>query len=59
MSIGKGIYSGRTYDDFIEYSSLNSDLNVNEMDTLIGNNDSHKVLLTLPPRNCKFIMFIY
>lgn len=54
--IDKGIYIGRTYEDFIEYSSLNSDFNIVEMDTVIGNNESHKVLLTLFFRNCKFMM---
>lgn len=55
-AIDKGIYIGRTYEDFIEYSSLNSDLNIVEMDTVIGNNKSNKVLLTLFFRNCKFMM---
>jgi IS30 family transposase len=38
---------GRTYDDFLLFIAANPDLNVVEMDTVVGCQGSNKVLLTL------------
>jgi len=54
----KGIFEGRTYKDFLNYIQLYPDTNVVEMDTVVGCEGSHKVLLTLFFRNCK-LMLIY
>lgn len=52
----KGIYINRTFEDFTEYCAFNKDINVVEMDTVIGLSENSKVLLTLYFRNCKFMM---
>jgi len=54
----KGIFEGRTYKDFLNYIQVYPDTNVIEMDTVVGCEGSHKVLLTLFFRNCK-LMLIY
>ena len=38
---------GRTYEDYIDYISNNSETSIVQMDTVIGTKDSSKVLLTL------------
>lgn len=42
-----GIYEGRTYKDFQSYIKEFPDTKITEMDTVIGPEGSHKVLLTL------------
>ncbi len=50
---------GRTYDDFIEYTSKNPNLNIVEMDTVEGLKSDSKCILTLFWRNFNFmIMFL-
>ena len=48
----------RTYDDFIKYINENSDLNIVEMDTVIGKKDESKCLLTLLWRKSHFMFII-
>lgn len=47
---------GRTYADFKEFTQNNPDLNVCEMDTVVGGSGSKKVFLTSYIRNCSFMM---
>ena len=47
---------GRTYNDFIEYTTKNPDLNIVEMDTVVGKQDESKCLLTLLWRKSKFML---
>lgn len=53
-----GIFEERTYKDYLSYMGAYPDTNVVEMDTVIGCEGSHKVLLTLYFRNCH-CMLIY
>jgi len=50
------ILIGRKYDDFIEYTSSNPDLNIIEMDTVVGLQDEPDCLLTLLWRKTKFML---
>lgn len=54
--VDTGIFEHRTYHDFTEYISTYPDTNVVEMDTVVGCEGSHKVLLTLFFRNCKCML---
>lgn len=47
---------GRTYDDFILYTSNNPDLNIVEMDTVEGLKDEDDCFLTLLWRKSKFML---
>ncbi|MDD4036297.1 MAG: hypothetical protein PHS45_03120, partial [Bacilli bacterium] len=50
---------GRTYDDFIEYTSKNADLNIVEMDTVEGLKSDSKCILTIFWRKSNFrLMFL-
>lgn len=42
-----GIFDGRTYNDYLEYIKVYPDTKVTEMDTVVGPEGSHKVLLTI------------
>lgn len=53
-----GIFEGRTYKDFLTTIESSPDTNIVEMDTVVGYEGTHKVLLTLFFRNCK-CMLIY
>ena len=50
------IYEGRTYQDFEDFMKKNPDTRVTEMDTVIGCEGSHKVLLTFHFNPCEFMM---
>jgi IS30 family transposase len=52
------IFEGRTYQDYLSYQESHPDTNIVEMDTVVGCEGSHKVLLTLFFRSCK-LMLIY
>lgn len=47
---------GRTYKDFEKYIADNHEINVVEMDTVKGSNESGKVMLTMLFRNCTFML---
>ena len=47
--------SGRTYKDFQKYMEENPEVNVVEMDTVKGTNESGKAMLTMLFRNCSLI----
>lgn len=47
---------GRTYEDFIEYTSKNTNLNIVEMDTVEGLKSDSKCILTLFWRKSNFMM---
>lgn len=47
---------GRTYDDFVEFTSKNHDLNIVEMDTVEGIQDDSKCMLTLYWRQSHFML---
>jgi len=51
-----GIFEGRTYKDFTAFITEYPDTNVVEMDTVLGCEGSHKVLLTFYLRNCKCML---
>ena len=53
-----GIFENRTFKDFSSYLELFPETNVVEMDTVVGCEGSHKVLLTLFFRN-SHLMLIY
>ena len=55
-SLNAEIYEGRTYKDFLDYMKENPDTRVVEMDTVIGCEGSHKVLLTLHFNPFEFMM---
>ena len=48
--------SGRTYKDFQKYMEENPEVNVVEMDTVKGTNESGKVMLTMLFRNCSLML---
>ena len=52
------IRKGRTYDDFNEHIKNNPNLNIVEMDTVIGKKDEPKCMLTLFWRKSHFMMII-
>lgn len=56
--VDTGIFENRTYKDFLSLLEEHPDLNVVEMDTVVGCEGSHKVFLTLYFRCCK-LMLIY
>ena len=49
------VFEGRTYKDFQAFMKEYPDTNVVEMDTVLGCEGSHKVLLTLHFDNCTFM----
>ena len=49
---------GRSYDDFIEYTSKHPDVNIVEMDTVVGLNDESECFLTLLWRRTKFMLIL-
>ena len=52
------ILIGRKYSDFIDYTSKNSDLNIVEMDTVVGLQDKSECFLTLLWRKTKFMLIL-
>ena len=52
------ILIGRTYDDFIQYVSNNPDVNIVEMDTVVGLQDESECFLTLLWRKTKFMLIL-
>lgn len=50
------ILIGRKYEDFIEYTNSNPDLNIVEMDTVVGLQDEPDCFLTLLWRKSKFML---
>lgn len=50
-----GIFEGRTYKDFQAFMKEHPDTAVIEMDTVVGCEGSHKVLLTLHFNSCHFM----
>ena len=52
----RDILIGRTYDDFIDYTSKNFDLNIVEMDTVEGLKSDSKCILTLFWRKSNFML---
>ena len=55
-SVDKTIYEGRTYKDCISFLKEFPDTAVTEMDTVLGCEGSHKVLLTFHFSGCSFMM---
>lgn len=51
-----GIFENRTFKDFTSFMSSSPDTNVIEMDTVLGCEGSHKVLLTFYFRSCKCML---
>ena len=49
---------GRSYNDFIEYTSKHPDVNIVEMDTVVGLNDESECFLTLLWRRTKFMLIL-
>lgn len=54
--VDKTIYEGRTYKDFQAFLKEFPDTRVTEMDTVLGCEGSHKVLLTFHFSECSFMM---
>ena len=52
------ILIGRTYDDFIDYTSKHLDVNIVEMDTVVGLQDESECFLTLLWRKTKFMLIL-
>ena len=52
------ILIGRTYEDFITYISNNSDINIVEMDTVVGLQNESECFLTLLWRKTKFMIIL-
>ena len=52
------ILIGRTYDDFIDYTSKHPDVNIVEMDTVVGLQDESECFLTLLWRKTKFMLIL-
>lgn len=52
------ILIGRKYSDFIDYTSKNPDLNIVEMDTVVGLQDESECFLTLLWRKTKFMLIL-
>lgn len=55
-STDTSIFEGRTFKDFQAFMKVHPDTTVTEMDTVIGCEGSHKVLLTLHFDNCHFMV---
>lgn len=51
-----GIFENRTFKDFTSFMASSPDTNVVEMDTVLGCEGNHKVLLTFYFRNCKCML---
>ena len=54
--IEKEILIGRKYEDFIDYTNKNPEMNIVEMDTVIGLRDEPDCILTLLWRNTGFML---
>lgn len=52
------ILIGRTYDDFINYTSKHPDINIVEMDTVVGLQSESECFLTLLWRKTKFMLIL-
>lgn len=52
------ILIGRTYDDFIDYTSKHPDINIVEMDTVVGLQGESECFLTLLWRKTKFMLIL-
>ena len=52
------ILISRTYDDFIDYTSKHPDVNIVEMDTVVGLQDESECFLTLLWRKTKFMLIL-
>ena len=52
------ILIGRTYDDFIYYTSKHPDINIVEMDTVVGLQNESECFLTLLWRKTKFMLIL-
>ena len=52
------ILTGRTYDDFIDYIAKHPDVNIVEMDTVVGLQDESECFLTLLWRKTKFMLIL-
>ena len=52
------ILIGRTYDDFIYYTSNHPDINIVEMDTVVGMQNESECFLTLLWRKTKFMLIL-
>ena len=52
------ILINRTYDDFIEYTSIHPDANIVEMDTVVGLQEESECFLTLLWRKTKFMIIL-
>ena len=52
------ILIGRKYSDFIDYTSKNPNLNIVEMDTVVGLQDESECFLTLLWRKTKFMLIL-
>ena len=50
------LLKGRTYEDFLVFTSLHPKMNIIEMDTVIGKRETGKVLLTLFMRETHFML---
>ena len=50
------LLKGRTYEDFLVFTSLHPKMNIIEMDTVIGKRETSKVLLTLFMRETHFML---
>ena len=55
-TIDKAVYEGRTYKDLQAFSKEFPDTRITEMDTVLGCEGSHKVLLTFHFDCCSFMM---
>ena len=51
-----GIFEGRTYKDYGDYMKAHPDTRITEMDTVVGPDGSHKVLLTMHFCSSGFMM---
>lgn len=56
IATDKAIYEGRTYKDLQTFLRESPDTRLTEMDTVLGCEGSHKVLLTLHFDGCSFMM---
>ena len=52
------VFEGRTFKDYQEYIKAHPDTPVVEMDTVVGCEGSHKVLLTLHFASCSFMVLL-
>ena len=56
VRVDKRCHIGRTYEDFLKYMDEHPDTAYVEMDSVEGNKDSTKVLLTLIFKSCNFML---